>query len=77
MQEDLDFNNHVFSSSHISSLADLKKDVQKLNSINTTKFVLDTAHQKQDLIHRSEQHNRNRIYFTTFKFISLIPFYKQ
>ena len=34
------------------SLLGLQLDVESLSQINATKFMLDTAHQKEDLIHR-------------------------
>ena len=32
--------------------SDLEKDFDSLSKINTKKFIMDTAHQKEDLIHR-------------------------
>ena len=31
---------------------DLENDVKDLNQINTEEFMADTAHQREDLIHR-------------------------
>ena len=39
------------------SLLDLEKDLDSLNNINTTQFIMDTAHQKDDLIHRFDAFN--------------------
>ena len=37
---------------NLSLILDWETGVWNLNQINTTEFMLDTAHQKEDLIHR-------------------------
>ena len=38
-------------------LSELEKDFDSLSKVNTTKLILDTAHQKEDLIHRFDNYN--------------------
>ena len=42
-------------------MVDMEKYASNINQVNTTDFILNTAHQKEDLIHMLVHYTRKRI----------------